>query len=105
MRVLLDECVHARLAKELKEHDVSTVQSIGWSGIKNGALLARASKSFDAFITSDKNIEYQQHRVRLPLPVITIATKGNMWSDIEPIVPELKVLLSGELTNSFHRVG
>jgi hypothetical protein len=33
----------------------------GWSGIKNGKLLAFAATSFDAFITADKNLPYQQN--------------------------------------------
>lgn len=39
----------------------------GWSGIKNGKLLALAAARFDAFITVDKNLPYQQNSSRLPL--------------------------------------
>jgi len=53
MRLLLDECVPARLRRALPSHDVSTVVVEGWSGVKNGKLLALAAQRFDAFITVD----------------------------------------------------
>ncbi len=39
MRLLLDECVPKRLKREILLHDVRTVAELGWSGLKNGALL------------------------------------------------------------------
>ena len=49
-----------RLRRELPGHEVRTVQEMGWAGIKNGALLRMASGQFDAFLTVDQGIEYQQ---------------------------------------------
>lgn len=77
---------------------------MNWRGIKNGELLRKASEHFDVFITSDKNIEYQQYKNTLPLPVIIIATKGNMWQDIEPVIPKITLLLKSELNNEFYAV-
>lgn len=62
MRLLLDECVPARLKAALSRHEVSTVVLPGWSGVKNGKLLALASASFDALVTVDKNLPDQQNR-------------------------------------------
>jgi predicted nuclease of predicted toxin-antitoxin system len=104
MRVLLDECVHGRVGRSLSSYDVSTVPEVGWRGVKNGALLLLAAAEFDVFITSDKNLEYQQHKDTLPLPVIVIATKGNMWNDIEPVIPKIDALLSTKLKNEFYAV-
>ena len=39
MRVLLDECVDWRLAREIVGHDVKTARQMGWTAIKNGELL------------------------------------------------------------------
>jgi hypothetical protein len=61
MRLLLDECVPARFRRALPSHQISTVVQDGWSGIKNGKLLALSATSFDAFITVDKNLPYQQN--------------------------------------------
>jgi hypothetical protein len=49
------------LKRCLPELAVSTVQEMGWSGTKNGALLRLAEEHFDVFITTDKNLRYQQN--------------------------------------------
>ena len=56
MRLLLDESVPSRFRRSLIGHSVPTVVEVGWSGIKNGKLLALAATEFDAFITVDKNM-------------------------------------------------
>jgi hypothetical protein len=44
VRVLLDECIDWRLARDLGSHDVKTTQQMGWTGIKNGeSLMANAN--------------------------------------------------------------
>jgi predicted nuclease of predicted toxin-antitoxin system len=53
MRLLLDECVPSRLKRALSMYQVSTVPHEGWSGVKNGKLLALAATKFDVFITVD----------------------------------------------------
>jgi predicted nuclease of predicted toxin-antitoxin system len=40
VKILLDECVPAQLRRAFPGHDAVTVQEQGWTGIKNGALLA-----------------------------------------------------------------
>ena len=59
MRLLLDESVPRRLRRSLTGHEVKTAVEMGWSGVKNGKLLALAASGFDAFITVDKNLPYQ----------------------------------------------
>jgi predicted nuclease of predicted toxin-antitoxin system len=61
MRLLLDECVPKRLKRELRGHDVLTVQDAGWAGVKNGALLRVAEGSFDVLLTVDQGVEHQQN--------------------------------------------
>ena len=77
MRLLLDECVPARLRRFLPAHQVSTVVLEGWLGIKNGKLLALAAASFDAFITVDKNLPYQQNTAALPIAVLVLDALSN----------------------------
>ena len=54
MKILLDECVDRRFAKELPGHLVKTVPQVGWATKKNGELLALAENEFDVFITVDR---------------------------------------------------
>lgn len=58
MKLLLDECVDQRLAKELSGHVVTTVPRMGWASKKNGELLKLAEQQFDVFITSDQNLSF-----------------------------------------------
>ena len=44
MRVLLDEQLPRHLVREIRGHDVSTVQQRGWAGLKNGELLQVAAE-------------------------------------------------------------
>jgi len=53
MRVLLDENLPSKLAGHIVGHDCSTVVLYGWSGKKNGELLALADPLFDVLLTLD----------------------------------------------------
>jgi len=45
MRILIDECLDWRLGRALTGHNCISVQKMGWSGIKNGKLLALAGRN------------------------------------------------------------
>jgi predicted nuclease of predicted toxin-antitoxin system len=94
MRLLLDECVPARLRQLLPTHQVSTVVQAGWSGIKNGKLLALAATGFDALITVDKNLPYQQHVASLPVAVLVLDAPSNELHHLLPLVPMLETALA-----------
>ena len=94
MRLLLDECVDRRLARDIRGHDVSTVSELGWAGIRNGELLARSAGQFDVFVTVDRNLAFQQHIADLPLAVVVLRARTNRLIDLEPLVPALLSALS-----------
>ena len=56
MRILLDEDLPRRLGRLLTGHEPETVHRCGWSGVKNGKLLALAATKFDVFLTMDQNM-------------------------------------------------
>lgn len=59
IKILLDECIDRRLAREFAGRDdieIETVRSMNWNGIKNGQLLTLAADNFDIFITVDQNM-------------------------------------------------
>jgi predicted nuclease of predicted toxin-antitoxin system len=93
MRLLLDECVPARLSRVLAGHEVLTVGKAGWSGVKNGKLLALAATQFDAFITVDKNLPYQQNSANLPVAVLVLDARSNELHHLLPLVPLLEEAL------------
>jgi hypothetical protein len=89
MRLLLDESVPSRLRRSLKDHAVRTVVEVGWSGVKNGKLLALAGAEFDAFITVDKNLPFQQNLSTLPIALVVLDSISNELSALLPLVPAL----------------
>lgn len=90
MRVLLDEQLPKRLARELIGHGVRTVQQQGWAGLTNGELLARAVEDgFELFITADRNLEFQQNLTDSPLGVILLVAKSIAIEDLSPLVPSV----------------
>jgi len=101
MRLLLDECVPARLRHSLPLHDVSTVVVEGWSGIKNGKLLVLAAQRFDAVITVDKNLPYQQNTAALPVAVLVLDAVSNELPSLLPLLPVLEDELSKLVKGSY----
>jgi predicted nuclease of predicted toxin-antitoxin system len=89
MRLLLDESVPRRLRRSLADHTVRTVVEAGWSGVKNGRLLALAAAEFDAFITVDKNLAFQQNLAALPIAPVVLDSVSNELSALLPLVPAL----------------
>jgi predicted nuclease of predicted toxin-antitoxin system len=95
MKVLLDENLPHQLRAELPGHEVFTVQFMGWRGIKNGELLAQAAAAeFDAFVTIDKNLPYEQNPQMLPVAVLVIYAKSNRFGDLLAFVPRVLIALN-----------
>ncbi|HTV30178.1 MAG TPA: DUF5615 family PIN-like protein [Xanthobacteraceae bacterium] len=89
MRILLDECLDWRLSRAIRGHNVQSVHQTGWTGIKNGELLALASERFDVFITADRNLSFQQNMTGLHIAVIVLHARTNRLSELLPLVPKL----------------
>src|SRR5262245_23961165 len=95
MRLLLDECMPRRLRAQFPGHDVSTTQEAGFAGKKNGELLRAAAGKFDAFLTVDKNLVFQQDVKALPFAVVVLVARSNRYGDLAPLAPAvLKALLT-----------
>ncbi len=89
MRLLLDEQVPRRLKRSFAGHDVQTVREMGWNGKNNGELLALARDEFDAFITLDRKLEYQQNITEEDIPIIVLITRRNNIEYLQPLVPKV----------------
>ncbi len=95
MRVLLDENVPRKLKHRLApEHEVVTVPEHGWTGLLNGALLQAADGEFDAFVTLDRGLEYQQDLRGLSLRVVVVGAVSNKYEDLLPLVPSIQTALA-----------
>jgi len=105
MRILLDESLPKELRSELPGHDVRTVQEMGWSSVKNGDLLARSVAQFDAFITADQNLQYQQNLSTLPVAIVVLVARSNRIQELRPLIPELLLSLSALRPRTLVRIG
>src|SRR5882762_9026520 len=93
MRILIDECLDWRLCRALAEHDCSSVQKMGWGGLTNGALLERAEKEFDVFITGDRNLSFQQNVSSFNIAVVVLHADSTQLSHTLSLMSELLTLL------------
>jgi len=89
MRLLLDEQVPRRLKRSFPGHSVQTVGDMGWNGKSNGELLALSRDEFDAFITLDRKLEYQQNITEEDIPIIVLITKRISIEYLHPLVPKV----------------
>jgi predicted nuclease of predicted toxin-antitoxin system len=94
VKILLDECVPKRLRREFTGHEVNHVSDMGWASIKNGRLLALAEKSFDIFLTVDRNLSFQQHLPKYKIAVLVVRSRSNRRSDLLPLIPRILVTLT-----------
>jgi hypothetical protein len=78
---------------------------MGWSGIRNGELLQLAAGEFDAFITVDKNLRYQQNLAALPIAVVVLLAQSNELRVLLPLVPMLEVTLAELQPRTLVQVG
>lgn len=102
MRVLLDENL-PHILRQLFENpiEVITVSYRGWTGKENGELLRLAADEFDAFITMDGSIPYQQNLESIQIGIILLKADSNRDEDLAPLIPQvnsaLKNLKKGEV--------
>lgn len=106
MRVVLDECVPRPLKRHLPGHEVATAQERGWAGVKNGALLRLMREAQIAvFVTTDRNLQYQQNLAASGLAVVVLVAFTNTLEDLVPLVPALLVAIERTQAGQVTRVG
>jgi Domain of unknown function (DUF5615) len=104
MKILLDENLPYALRFELPGHDVFTVTYMGWTGISNGHLLAKAAEhNFNAVISIDRGIEYEQPH--LPCAVVVLMVKSNNIERIRPLIPEIQRTLNTLSPRTLAKIG
>ena len=78
---------------------------MGWEGSGNGALLQLAADhEFDALVTVDQGIEHEQNLDKLQVPVVIMIAARSRLRELQPLVPEVVAVLSGDLQRRIYRV-
>jgi len=106
MKLLLDESVDRALADYFPErYEIMTVSEMGWSGTGNGDLLKIAADAgFEAVITVDKNIEFQQNLSKLPIAVIVLTARRSLIDQLSPLVPQVTSVLEAGLGRNLVKI-
>lgn len=94
MDILIDECLDWRLKHDLPGHQASTVQEMGWGGIKNGQLLTLAQTQFDVFLTGDQNPSSQQNLASFSIAVVVLQAESIRLVHTRPLMPKVLAILA-----------
>jgi predicted nuclease of predicted toxin-antitoxin system len=105
MKILIDECLPKKLKREFPDHDVSTVEDMGWKGKKNGELLSLIEQEFEVFVTIDSNMSNQQKLSKYKIAYVFLSAKTNRLEDVKPFIPEVLEKLDELKTGDILKVG
>jgi predicted nuclease of predicted toxin-antitoxin system len=105
VRILLDECVDWRLARDLVGHEVKTARQMGWATIANGELLSLASQEFDVFVTVDRNLSFQQNTNSFAIQIVVLHARTNRLTDLKELVPDLLAAIDSAAPSIVTHIG
>ena len=89
MKVLFDQGTPVPLRRHLHPHFVDTIAERGWSTLQNGELLNEAeSGSYEAFITTDRNLKCQQNLTGRKIRILVLTTTS--WPRISKKVSQIR---------------
>jgi len=92
LKTPLDEGVPRIIQRRLRELSISSVEEMGWRGIKNGALLDLMTGQFQIQITTDKSLPFQQNLKQRQISAVIIPT-NDVPSVIE-LLPQIESALA-----------
>ncbi|MSQ53370.1 MAG: hypothetical protein EXR28_15980 [Betaproteobacteria bacterium] len=99
MRILFDQGVPAPLRKFLVGHHVDTAYERGWDTKQNGDLLDSAQSEYDLFITTDKNLRYQQNLSARTIAIAILST--TQWPVIREQIDSVAAQIGAVEPGSF----
>jgi len=89
MNVLFDQGTPVPLRRHLHPHSVDTSAERGWSTLQNGDLLNQAEACrYEAFITTDRNLKYQQNLTGRKVRILVLTTTS--WPRISKKIAEIR---------------
>lgn len=82
---------------------MKTAFELGWSKIENGLLIDSAEKSgFDVFVSTDKNLRYQQDLSARQIAVVILPTTS--WPKLELFQEDIGVHVSQVKPGSYTEI-
>lgn len=103
MRVLFDQATPLPIRPYLEGHTVRTAFQQGWDKLKNGELLEAAEQAgFDLFLTTDKNIRYQQNLAHRKVSIVVLGQQ--QWPHVRPHIQRVVDAVNAAISGSFAEV-
>jgi hypothetical protein len=103
MRILFDNGTPRGIAKALLGHTIQEARSQGWDTLRNGELLdAAEAAGFEVFLTTDRNIRYQQNLTDRKIAIVVLS-KGR-WRLIRSRLPQIVATVSAATPGSYTEV-
>ena len=103
MRVLFDNGTPRGLAGALPSHVVEEARSHGWDTLRNGELLEAAELAgFEVFVTTDRNLRYQQNLTNRKIAVVVLG--NGRWRLIRARLTEIAAAVDAAAPGSFAEV-
>jgi hypothetical protein len=103
MRVLFDNGTPRGVAAALEGHAVEEARAHGWDTLRNGELLdAAEAAGFEVFVTTDRNLRYQQNLAGRRIAVIVLSQAR--WRLIKACLPAITTAVSTSVPGSFAEV-
>ena len=79
---------------------------MGWSSKRNGELLQlMVADGFDALLTVDQSLEFQQDLRAVGVGVVLVLAKSNRVKELRPLVPSVLEALARLTAGALIRVG
>jgi hypothetical protein len=103
MKVLFDQCTPVPLRRYLHPHTVDTAAERGWSRLQNGQLLDQIeSDHYDAFITTDTKLKYQQNLAKRTIRVLALTSTS--WPRIHKKTDQIRAALEALVEGGYVEV-
>lgn len=104
MKVLFDQGTPAPLREALVAHVVETAYERGWSRLQNGAILRAAEEEgFEVFVSTDRNLEYQQNLFGRRLAIVVLLSTS--WPRIRRVLPAVVEAVASATAGSYQEIG
>jgi hypothetical protein len=100
MRVLFDQATPVPIRRFLVGHAVRTAAEQQWETLGNGELLTVAEQAgFEVFVTTDKNLRYQQNLSGRTIAVVVIGVQ--QWPALQPHVARVVAAVNAATAGSY----
>jgi hypothetical protein len=103
MLIIFDQATPVPIRPYLEGHTVRTAAQQGWDKLKNGDLLTAAEEAgFDLFLTTDKNIRYQQNLAGRRIAIVVLGQQ--QWPQLQPHIQLVAEAVNAAKPGSYFEV-